>query len=86
MTGNQVWAFDGRILELFNATGSNAGGVRFHTAILGLEVSGPDRKGRMTVALRYSREKQGLGLDMRVEAEDYVRLQPLLERVRSSLR
>ncbi len=84
-TRERVWAFDGRVLELFNFPGE-AGGARFHTALMALEVSGPvDRQGRMRIELRYFREKRG-GITDHVDAEDYARLHPLLERVHSSLR
>jgi hypothetical protein len=84
-TQERVWAFDGRVLELFNFPGE-AGGARFHTALMALEVSGPiDSEGRMKIVLRYFREKRG-GISEIVEAEDYARLHPLLERVHGALR
>ncbi|MGW3285285.1 hypothetical protein ACWDR3_11655 [Streptomyces sp. NPDC001002] len=46
MVGNELYSFDGRILEIFGNYPK-----RFHIRHMGIRVSDPDRKGKRTVVI-----------------------------------
>jgi hypothetical protein len=62
-------AFDGRVLELFFGQG-----LRFHVAVLTVEVSGPDKKGFRTLTFKSQRTSQ-----LQVDGEAFDRLRPILD-------
>lgn len=67
--------WDGRILEVFGALKAS-GGRRFHPAVSELRIDTPDGKGRVTFSINWH---DATTTTMQVEAEEWTRLQPLLD-------
>ena len=80
--GDNLLAFDGRVLELFGhpATPSS----RFHVANLDLTVADPDKKGRRMLTLKAATKRSG-GVMLEIEPEDWPALEPFLDRVLAAM-
>jgi hypothetical protein len=70
-----LFAWDGRILEVFGALRAS-GGRRFHPAVTELRVEPPDRKGRVTIAMNWHDANT---TTMTLEPDEWARLQPLIQ-------
>ena len=75
---NVVWSYDGRVLELFGAMGQ--GSVRFHRAVMSMEIAGPNRKGKRSVQVRGPS-----AVLLTISEADWPVIEPLLRRVESDI-
>jgi len=76
--GDVCWCYDGRVLEIFGAMGQ--GSTRFHKSNMTVHIGGPNRKGKRSVEVR-----NPAAVLLMVEAEDWPRLEPLIQRVQGDI-
>jgi hypothetical protein len=79
--GTTLYAFDGRVLEVFGFPGSES--MRFHVLNLRIEVDEPDRKGRRWLRVRPLHGSGGMMVE--VQAEEWPALGPFLDRVGTAI-
>jgi len=70
-----LFAWDGRILEVFGAFGSS-GSRRFHPSVADLQIREPDKKGRAEIIVN-PRDPQTTIVQL--NADELARLRPLLD-------
>ena len=80
--GDNLLAFDGRVLEVFGHPADPS--ARFHAAALQLELGEPDRKGRRDLLLRATARHSG-GLMLSIPPEDWAAVEPLLDAVLAAM-